>query len=168
MRCFIQRLHVLLAAAAVAAAPLTSGLAQSEWPEEYQQYGDPRASSPQAPNLAPTVLNPSFRPFECEAPISNYQQKRDTAEVEACLNAHMPIFNAIYALYPTGVGHSGDLKWGVNINPRGTVSFATPGGSGKPATTYLQAMSLMIKHIHFGACNPCRSETIYYTIRTAR
>lgn len=165
MKIALMLTAALVATVAALGVP-TVATAQSVWPQEYEQFSQPR----QAPTIADDAqaagrTDPALRvwqPFECKAPISNYHQSRSDQEMHSCMAAHATVFRSLYALYPMGIGFSGTMRWHVSVNPRGSVTRAVPAAQGAPSQTYLNAMRTVIMNINFGPCTSCNSATLFY------
>jgi len=165
--------HASMLALLISAATYSAtAISQSVWPKEYEQYSRPyqpptAAEDQQARRNTDPNLR-TWRPFECQAPLSNYHQARSEAEMLSCITAHDRVFRAIYNLYPEGIGYSGPLKWTISVNPRGTVSTALASAPGAPSQTYISTMRTMFLNIHFGNCTSCRTASAVYTIDIPR
>lgn len=128
------------------------------------QNPSPTAVTPPAP--PPSVVK---KPFQCTAPLSNYNRKRDAGEVAACLNAHAYAYAGVFHTFRAlGVNPGKAVTFYVTVSPRGSVQRFTAGSQGPANPDMIEVIGAVIQKVNLGTCDPCQSETIPFPLVFSR
>lgn len=134
------------------------------------------ATSALAQKPAPTAVTPPApppsivkKPFQCTAPLSNYNRKRDAGEVAACLNAHAYAYAGVFHTFRAlGVDPGKAVTFYVTVSPRGSVQRFTAGSQGPSNPDMIEVIGAVIQKVNLGTCDPCQSETLPFPLVFSR